>query len=97
MERIEELATKTYEAKKKELFFKILVRENVGTYSSWDLSREAREARTKRKSLWEENKQEIEREALEYVMASLGAQIPEEIRKLILRKIQDVEHGVIPK
>jgi len=93
LESIEELSVKLYEATKEELFARLLVRENVGTYPRWDFSREAREARAKRKALWEENKQEIEREALEYVMA----QTPEEFRMIILRKLQGVRRGVIPE
>ena len=75
------MSTKLYEAKKKELFSKILIRETVGTYPKWDLSKEAREARTKRKALWEEKKQEIESEALKYVEAMLqDQQIPDTTR-----------------
>jgi len=93
LEIIEETSVELYEAKKKEFFYEILVRENVGTYPRWDFSREAREARAKRKALWEENKQEIEREALEYVME----RTPEPFRMLILRKLQGVRRGVIPE
>ena len=89
MESLEELSAKLYEAKKNELFSKILIREMVGTYPKWDLSKEAREAKAKTKALWEEKKQEIESEALKYVEATLeDPQIPDETRTRILKNIQ---------
>ena len=89
MESLEEMSAKLYEAKKKEIFSKILIREMVGTYPKWDFSKEAREARAKRKALWEEKRQEIESEALKYVEAMLDdPQIPDTTRIRILKNIQ---------
>ena len=89
LESVEELSAKLYEAKKKELFSKILIREMVGTYPKWDFSKEAREARARRKALWEEKKQEIESEALRYVETMLqDQQIPDATRTRIMKNIQ---------
>ena len=53
----------------------------MGTYPKWDFSKEAREARAKRKAPWEEKKQEIESEALKYVETRLeNTQIPDTTR-----------------
>ncbi len=98
-EYIVSMAKKLFEAGKEKIFAGLLIREGVGTYPWYDFSKSTRESRAKRKMLWETKQGEIERQAFEETMASVG-NIPGSLRRRIQKELgvqADVPQKTLPK